>query len=120
MNPVRFSLKYPQVVYTIAAMILAMGIQALLKMPRREDPKVAFPGALVIAAYPGATAEQVESQLTKSHQGSGLGLAIARSLAELHGGTIRIRSTPTRGTVVLLRLPVLASPLDFDETAAAA
>ena len=29
-------------------------------------------------------------------------------------------SAPTRGTVVLLRLPVLASPLDFDETAAAA
>jgi two-component system cell cycle sensor histidine kinase PleC len=68
----------------------------------------------------GRPFEQVESQLTKSHQGSGLGLAIARSLAELHGGTIRIRSTPTRGTVVLLRLPVLASPLDFDETAAAA
>jgi two-component system cell cycle sensor histidine kinase PleC len=68
----------------------------------------------------GRPFEQVESQLTKSHQGSGLGLAIASSLTELHGGTIRIRSTPTRGTVVLLRLPVLASPADRDETAMAA
>jgi two-component system cell cycle sensor histidine kinase PleC len=53
----------------------------------------------------GRPFEQVESQLTKSHQGSGLGLAIAKSLTELHHGTISIRSTTGRGTIVLLRLP---------------
>jgi two-component system cell cycle sensor histidine kinase PleC len=53
----------------------------------------------------GRPFEQVESQLTKSHQGSGLGLAIAKSLIELHEGTMRIRSTLGRGTIVLLRLP---------------
>jgi two-component system cell cycle sensor histidine kinase PleC len=53
----------------------------------------------------GRPFEQVESQLTKSHQGSGLGLAIAKSLTELHGGTMRIRSRLGRGTIVLLRLP---------------
>jgi two-component system cell cycle sensor histidine kinase PleC len=53
----------------------------------------------------GRPFEQVESQLTKSHQGSGLGLAIARSLTELHHGSMRIRSTLGRGTIVLLRLP---------------
>jgi two-component system cell cycle sensor histidine kinase PleC len=35
-----------------------------------------------------------------------LGLAIAKSLVELHGGTMRIRSTPGRGTVVKVLLPV--------------
>src|SRR5262249_30571915 len=40
----------------------------------------------------GRPFEQVESQLTKSQQGSGLGLAIAKSLIELHDGTMRIRS----------------------------
>jgi two-component system cell cycle sensor histidine kinase PleC len=54
----------------------------------------------------GRPFEQVESQLTKSHQGSGLGLAIARSLTELHGGTMQIRSTLGKGTMVLLRLPI--------------
>jgi len=54
----------------------------------------------------GRPFEQVESHITKTHQGSGLGLAIAKSLTELHGGTMRIRSTPGRGTVVLLRMPV--------------
>ena len=53
----------------------------------------------------GRPFEQVESQLTKSHQGSGLGLAIARSLVELHGGFMRIRSRIGAGTTVILRLP---------------
>ena len=53
----------------------------------------------------GRPFEQVESHLTKSHQGSGLGLAIAKSLTELHGGTMRIRSQLGRGTIVRLRLP---------------
>lgn len=48
--------------------------------------------------------EQVESQLTKTHHGSGLGLAIAKSLVELHGGRMRIRSTPGVGTIVQVRL----------------
>src|SRR5271170_1500477 len=58
----------------------------------------------------GRPFEQVESQLTKRHQGSGLGLAIAKSLAELHGGTMRIRSALGVGTTVVVRLP-LEAPL---------
>ncbi|MEX0840784.1 MAG: ATP-binding protein, partial [Xanthobacteraceae bacterium] len=53
----------------------------------------------------GRPFEQVESQMTKSHQGSGLGLAIAKSLAELHGGKMRIRSALGVGTLVVVRLP---------------
>ena len=56
----------------------------------------------------GRPFEQVESQLTKRHQGSGLGLAIAKSLAELHGGTMRIRSALGVGTTVVVRLPLQA------------
>ena len=54
----------------------------------------------------GRPFEQVESQLTKSHQGSGLGLAISKSLVELHGGRMRIRSTLGKGTLVAVRLPL--------------
>src|SRR5665213_2195453 len=53
----------------------------------------------------GRPFEQVESQLTKSHQGSGLGLAIARSLTHLHGGSMRLRSKLGAGTVVCVSLP---------------
>ncbi len=68
----------------------------------------------------GRPFEQVESQLTKSHQGSGLGLAIAKSLTELHGGTLQIRSTPGKGTLVLLRLPADGRPAHRGEVTEAA
>ena len=68
----------------------------------------------------GRPFEQVESQLTKSHQGSGLGLAIAKSLTELHHGTMRIRSTLGRGTMVLLRLPSKRASKQKDAMAEAA
>jgi two-component system, cell cycle sensor histidine kinase PleC len=53
----------------------------------------------------GRPFEQVESQLTKTYHGSGLGLAIARSLANLHGGSMRLRSKLGAGTVVCVSLP---------------
>src|SRR3954471_16182559 len=57
----------------------------------------------------GRPFEQVESQLTKTHRGSGLGLAIAKSLSELHGGAMRIRSSLGVGTIVMVRLPIDAT-----------
>jgi two-component system cell cycle sensor histidine kinase PleC len=53
----------------------------------------------------GRPFEQVESQLTKTYHGSGLGLAIARSLAQLHGGSMKLRSRLDVGTVVRVTLP---------------
>jgi two-component system, cell cycle sensor histidine kinase PleC len=53
----------------------------------------------------GRPFEQVESQLTKTYPGSGLGLAIAKSLANLHGGSMRLRSKLGIGTVVCVSLP---------------
>ncbi|MEC9401197.1 MAG: ATP-binding protein [Pseudomonadota bacterium] len=49
---------------------------------------------------------QVENQFTKTHQGSGLGLAIARSLVELHGGALAIKSEVKKGTTVSFTLPL--------------
>ena len=53
----------------------------------------------------GQPFEQVETEFSRTYKGSGLGLAIARSLAELHGGGLRIRSQPGIGTIVLVHLP---------------
>ncbi len=59
----------------------------------------------------GRPFEQAQNQLTRNHSGSGLGLAISRSLAEMHGGAIKIRSRLNEGTIVSLQLPLKkASP----------
>ncbi len=49
-------------------------------------------------------------------QGTGLGLSLCRGIIEGHAGTITVESTPGRGTVFRIELPVKPSP----EAAAAA
>jgi len=66
MNPIKSSLRYPSVVLVLTAMAVALGIHALMKMQRTEDPTVTIRTGLVIAQYPGATSEQVEKQVTKT------------------------------------------------------
>ncbi|CAH1671343.1 sensor histidine kinase [Chelatococcus asaccharovorans] len=69
-----------------------------------EDNGIGIPGEAVKKL--GRPFEQVETEMSKTYKGSGLGLAIARSLAELHGGSLRIRSNVGAGTIVLVHLPL--------------
>ncbi len=54
----------------------------------------------------GKPFEQVGNQLTKGHKGTGLGLAISRSLVEMHGGKLDIKSRVGEGTTVTCILPL--------------
>jgi signal transduction histidine kinase/FixJ family two-component response regulator len=47
---------------------------------------------------------QVESGMSRSYGGTGLGLAISRQLAELMGGSVRVRSAVGRGSIFTVRL----------------
>lgn len=49
--------------------------------------------------------EQVDNYLTRNFQGLGLGLPLARSIAELHDGSLRIESEVGRGTTATVTLP---------------
>jgi two-component system heavy metal sensor histidine kinase CusS len=48
---------------------------------------------------------RVETTRTKHPQGFGLGLSIVKSIMDLHGGTVAIRSQVDAGTTVTLRFP---------------
>jgi multidrug efflux pump subunit AcrB/outer membrane protein TolC len=65
MNPVRASLRYPQVTIALTIMLVASGVFALLRMPRREDPKIHVREGIVAAYYPGASAQEVEDEVTQ-------------------------------------------------------
>ena len=49
---------------------------------------------------------QIDNELSRQHDGTGLGLPIARSLAELHGGSLDVESKKDAGTTVSLWLPL--------------
>ncbi|MCZ8186504.1 MAG: ATP-binding protein [Beijerinckiaceae bacterium] len=55
----------------------------------------------------------IDGMLHDGCKGSGLGVAIARSLVELHGGTMRLRSAPQIGSLVLIHLPVSLEPVQL-------
>jgi signal transduction histidine kinase len=46
---------------------------------------------------------------TTREKGTGLGLAIVRSIIDSHGGEIEVRSNEGKGTVMIIRLPLVQS-----------
>jgi len=48
---------------------------------------------------------QVDSKLARKYEGTGLGLTLAKSFVELHGGTMKIKSAPRKGTTVSVYFP---------------
>ncbi len=53
----------------------------------------------------GKPFEQIESQQNKKYKGTGLGLALSKSLVELQGGKLRLKSQLGMGTTVAVTLP---------------
>ena len=48
---------------------------------------------------------QVDSRVARKYEGTGLGLPLAKSLIELHGGTLRLVSEVGVGTSVTIHFP---------------
>jgi signal transduction histidine kinase len=51
---------------------------------------------------------QLEGVLSRRFEGFGLGLSLARSLVQLHGGTLELDSAPGEGTTATIALPAYA------------
>lgn len=50
---------------------------------------------------------QVDKSLTRSNEGSGIGLSLVKSLVEMHGGTIKVKSIWGQGSEFIVSLPVV-------------
>lgn len=49
---------------------------------------------------------RVQGAVARTHEGSGVGLAMVAELAELHGGSASVDSTPDVGTTMTVRIPL--------------
>ena len=65
MSLITWPLRHRHVAVVAALIILGFGLHSLLTMPRQDTPAITIHKALVVALYPGATAAQVEQQLTR-------------------------------------------------------
>ena len=87
------------------------GGSVVLAARRAKDGGIAFevrdtgigmtPEEIAIALQPFG---QLDTGFNRRHDGTGLGLPLARSLVELHGGSLRIDSEKGRGTTVAVLL----------------
>lgn len=50
--------------------------------------------------------QQLDSSLARRYEGTGLGLALTQRLARLHGGDVKVESTPGKGARFTIKLPV--------------
>ncbi|WP_119458294.1 ATP-binding protein [Rhodospirillaceae bacterium SYSU D60014] len=67
-----------------------------------EQSNLGFPSSSATKLKPFG---QVESALSRKHGGTGLGLPLAKSLAEVHGGTLALESALGAGTTATVRFP---------------
>ncbi len=61
---VESAMRYRQIVFFVAALLVLFGCYALFNMPKQEFPTFTIRQGLVIGVYPGATSAEVEEQLT--------------------------------------------------------
>lgn len=64
MNIARFSMKRTTTSWMVLLILLLGGLVALQQIGRLEDPEFTLKQAMVITQYPGATAQQVEEEVT--------------------------------------------------------
>jgi signal transduction histidine kinase len=50
--------------------------------------------------------KQVDNLLTRSSEGSGIGLSLVKSLVEMHGGNIQVKSEYQNGSEFIVELPI--------------
>jgi len=64
-NAVEWAMHYRQIIILVTCCMIALGIYGLSNVKKNEIPDYTIRQGIVIAVYPGATASEVEEELTK-------------------------------------------------------
>jgi two-component system sensor histidine kinase/response regulator len=69
-----------------------------------EDTGIGIPEAQQAVLF--ETFKQLEAARQRQYPGAGLGLALTKQLVELHNGSIQVVSTPGKGSMFTVRIPL--------------
>jgi multidrug efflux pump subunit AcrB len=93
-NIAEASIKYSTITWVVVVLLVVAGVIAYQQLPRLEDPEFTIKDAVVITPYPGATAEEVEEEVTevieKAAQQLGQLRRIKRSISERGRSTVYV------------------------------
>ncbi len=87
MNIAELSIKKSVITWTVTVVMLVLGYLSYMDLPRLEDPEFAIKNAVIVTPYPGASAEEVEEEVTE---------LIEKACQEL-GQLRRVESYSSRG-----------------------
>jgi signal transduction histidine kinase len=59
---------------------------------------------------------QIDNSLTRSDEGSGIGLSLVKSLTEIHGGNVTVKSEYGKGSEFIINIPVKVLKESDEET----
>ncbi|MEJ2720527.1 MAG: efflux RND transporter permease subunit, partial [bacterium] len=65
MNIAELSIKKSVITWTLTVVVLIVGVKAYQGLPRLEDPEFTIKQAVIITPYPGASAREVELEVTE-------------------------------------------------------
>src|SRR6201981_1443753 len=68
MGLVRFALRFPHTFYVVAALILFLGVSAIVGMPTDIFPEINIPVVTVIWQYTGLSTPEMEQRVTTYSQ----------------------------------------------------
>ncbi len=109
--------KFKQMVYNLLANAVKFTPDggSVILAARAVPPTASsnFPSPIPASASPKKTCrafskpfEQLDSSLARKYEGTGLGLSMVKRLAELHGGTVGVRSELGKGSRFTVRIPL--------------
>src|SRR3990167_594615 len=87
MNIAEFSIKKSVITITLTIVLIYAGFKSFQSLPRLEDPEFTIKEAIILTPYPGASASEVEEEVTN---------VIEKAVQEL-GQLKRVESTSSRG-----------------------
>ncbi len=80
MNLSQYALTHKSIVLLVTALLVLFGLFTYATAPRKEDPQFVIRDSILITAWPGGKAEQVERLVTDPLETALAGIAAVRKL----------------------------------------